>query len=272
MYRIAKPSMVFCFAPSRRRQCIAVLALVASLLATVASHHAKQIGRLPFDLMELVTPQNEQTCRWIETAALSLICALTGTMLTSGSVPIHLSSGSVQDAFKHNRARQNVIVGGGLILVCITLLSCVSSFMIYREGFQDTPFFVQNILSLFAVLVVEGAFIWLVYGFTRAFSSFMERIISLSGMVFLVAVMLTNIVTHFMMVKHLGMSSFQQAWLSWGAVSVFIGVLVFVLLITLADPVSRLVRLELRYLGKQQETIIQAKTDGLDSEHVQGAM
>ena len=52
----------------------------------------------------------------------------------------------------------------------------------------------------------------------------------------------------------------------------FIGVLVFVLLITLADPVSRLVRLELRYLGKQQETIIQAKSDGLDSEVVQVAM
>jgi hypothetical protein len=179
---------------------------------------------------------------------------------------------NVQDAFKHNRARQNVIVGGGLILVCITLLSCVSSFMIYREGFSDTPFFIQNILSLFAVLVVEGAFIWLVYGFTRAFSSFMERIISLAGMVFLVSVMLTNIVTHFMMVKHLSLSAFQQAWLSWGAVSVFIGVLIFVLLITLADPVSRLIRLELRYLGKQQETIIQAKTDGLDSEHVQVAM
>jgi hypothetical protein len=49
---------------------------------------------------------------------------------------------NVQDAFKHDRARQNVILGGGLILVCITLLSCVSSFMIYREGFSDTPFFV----------------------------------------------------------------------------------------------------------------------------------
>jgi len=179
---------------------------------------------------------------------------------------------SVQDAFKQNRARQHVIVGGGMILVCITLLSCVSSFMIYREGFSDTPSFVQNILSLFAVLVVEGAFIWLVYGFTRAFSSHAERLISLSGMCFLVTVMLTNIITHFMMVKHVPLSSFQEAWLGWGAVSVFIGVLIFVLLITLADPVTRLIRLELRYLGKQQETIIQAKTDGLDSEHIQAAM
>lgn len=179
---------------------------------------------------------------------------------------------SVQDAFKHNRARKNVIVGGGLILICITLLSCVSSFMIYKEGFSDTPFFVQSTLSLFAVTVVEGAFIWLVYGFTRAFSSFLERIISLAGMVFLVCVMLCNIITHFMMVKHLTLVPFQEAWLSWGAVSVFIGVLVIVLAITLADPVSRLIRLELKYVGKQQETIIQAKTDGLDSEHVQIAM
>src|SRR5215210_4699087 len=116
----------------------------------------------------------------------------------------------VQDAFKHNRARQNVIVGGGLILVCITLLSCVSSFMIYREGFADTPPFIQYTLSLFAVLVVEGAFIWLVYGFTRAFSSFAERLIALGGMAFLVLVMLCNIITHFMMVKHQGLTSFQN--------------------------------------------------------------
>ncbi len=179
---------------------------------------------------------------------------------------------SVQDAFKHNRARQNVIVAGGLILVCITLLSCVSSFMIYREGFGDTPWFVQQSLSLFAVIVVEGAFIWLVYGFTRAFSSFSERMISMTGMAFLVCVMLTNIITHFMMVKKLSLSPFQEAWLSWGAVSVFIAVLVFVLLITLSDPVTRLIRLEMRYLGKQQETILHAKSDGLDSEHIQIAM
>lgn len=179
---------------------------------------------------------------------------------------------SVQNAFKHNKARKNVIVGGGLILVCITLLSCVSSFMIYREGFTDTPFYVQQTLSLFAVLVVEGAFIWLVYGFTRAFSSFLERLISLAGMLFLVSVMLANIVTHFMMVKHSGLSRFQMAWLEWGAVSVFIGVLIFVLLITLADPVSRLLRLELRATGKQLEAVLQAKMDGLDSDRVQQAM
>lgn len=179
---------------------------------------------------------------------------------------------SVQDAFKHNRARKNVIVGGGILILCITLLSCVSSFMIYREGFADLPWVIQQALSMFAVIVVEGAFIWLVYGFTRAFSSMAERFIALAGMAFLLTVMLTNIVTHFMMVKHIPLSEFQNSWLAWGAVSVFIAVLVVVLLITLADPVTRLIRLELRYQGKQQETIIQAKSDGLESEQVQLAM
>lgn len=204
----------------------------------------------------------------------SLFGFLTGTSLDPVQFPVTFAIGmnSAQDAFKNNRAKKNVIVAGGLILVCITLLSCVSSFMIYREGFGDTPWFVQQSLSLFAVIVVEGAFIWLVYGFTRAFSSFAERIIALAGMGFLVMVMLTNIITHFMMVKHLALSPFQEAWLAWGAVSVFIAVLIFVLLITLSDPVVRLIRLEMRYLGKTQETILHAKTDGLDSEHIQLAM
>jgi len=179
---------------------------------------------------------------------------------------------SVQDAFKHNRARKNVIIGGAVILICITALSCVSSFMIYRSGFGDMPFVFQQALALFAVVVVEGAFVWLVYGFTRAFSSAMERLVSLCGMGFLVIVMLINLVTHFMMVKGINLHPFQMEWIDWGAVTVFIAVLLIVLFITLADPVIRLIRLELRYQGKQQEKILEAKTEGLDSEKIQAAM
>src|SRR5262245_3638987 len=180
--------------------------------------------------------------------------------------------GSVQDTFKYNRARKNVIIGGLVILLCITALSCVSSFMIYRGGFEDLPYIFQQALSLFAVVVVEGSFIWLVYGFTRAFSSGMERLISLAGMGFLVVVMLINLVTHFMMIKHYELSEFQIEWINWGAVTVFIAVLLIVLFITLADPVIRLIRLELRYLGKQQEKILEAKTEGLESDKIQSAM
>ncbi len=179
---------------------------------------------------------------------------------------------SVADAFKHNRARKNVILGGAVILVCITVLSCVSSFMIYKDGFADLPWLLQQALALFAVVVVEGAFVWLVYGYTRAFSSGIERLICLVGMGFLVIVMFINLVTHFMMVKHIPLQPFQEAWIAWGAITVFIAVLLIVLCITLADPVIRLVRLELRYLGMQQEKILEAKTDGLDSDVILEAM
>jgi hypothetical protein len=124
----------------------------------------------------------------------------------------------------------------------------------------------------FAVIVVEGTFIWLVYGFTRAFSSFLERGNSFGAVWAIATVMLINIVTHFMMVKGIPLNQFQQSWLAWGAVAVFIGVLVIVLAITLADPVIRLIRLDLRFQGRQQETIIEAKTAGLESERIQTAM
>src|SRR5262245_4313570 len=180
--------------------------------------------------------------------------------------------GNVQDAFKYNRARKNVIIGGAVILICIPALPCISSFMIYRSGFGDMPFIFQQALALFAVVIVEGAFVWLVYGFTRAFSSGMERLISLAGMGFLVCVMLINLVTHFMMVKGISLHPFQMEWIDWGAVTVFIAVLIIVLFITLADPVIRLIRLELRYLGKQQEKILEAKSEGRESEVVQSAI
>jgi hypothetical protein len=59
---------------------------------------------------------------------------------------------SVQDAFKYNRARKNVGIGGAVILICITALSCISSFMIYRSGFGDMPYIFQQALALFAVV------------------------------------------------------------------------------------------------------------------------
>ena len=170
----------------------------------------------------------------------------------------------MKEAFKYTKAQRNVIVGGAVILICITALSCVSSFMIYREGFADLPFLFQQALALFAVVVVEGAFIWLLYGFTRAFSSAMERLISFVGMAFLVGVMLTNLVTHFMMVKRVTLAPFQQSWIDWGAVTVFIVVLLTTLFVTLADPVIRLMRLQLRLLGLQREKEIERQAEQLE--------
>ena len=179
---------------------------------------------------------------------------------------------NVQEAFKYNRARKQIIIGGAVILVFITVISCVSSFTIYKSGFSDMPPLFQNLLAFLAVVIVEGAFIWLLYGFTRAFSSGTERLISLLGMAFVVGVMLVNIVTHFMQTKGIPLSEFQAEWINWGAVTVFIAVLLIVLFITLADPVIRLVRLELRFKGKQEEKILEAKTAALENQKLQAAM
>lgn len=54
--------------------------------------------------------------------------------------------------------------------------------------------------------------------------------------------------------------------------TVFIAVLLIVLFITLADPVIRLIRLELRYKGKQEEKILEAKTNALEDGQIQAAM
>jgi len=53
---------------------------------------------------------------------------------------------NVQDAFKYNRARKNIIIFGAVILIAITALSCVSSFLIYRLGFADLPYIFQQML------------------------------------------------------------------------------------------------------------------------------
>src|SRR5262249_38657528 len=142
----------------------------------------------------------------------------------------------------------------------------------YVQGFSDFPAWVQNSLGLVAVVVVEGCFIWLLFSYRASFSSWLERLIALGGIAFIVSVMLLNITTHFMQAKHVPLSSFQQSGVVSGAVSTFIAVLVLVLALTLADPIVRLVRLELRYAGRQAETILRAKTEALRSDRILQAM
>ena len=180
--------------------------------------------------------------------------------------------GQTASHFKHNNVRKNIVHGGAVIMILITALSCVSSFQIFKPGFADFPSVMQAGLAFFAVCIVEGTFIWLTYGFTRAFSSALERFISMVGIVGLICVMLLNIATHFMQVKNVPLHPFQQTWLSWGAILVFGFVLLMVLAITLADPVVRHQRLEIRYHGRQQEAMINAKASALESERVLEAM
>jgi hypothetical protein len=174
--------------------------------------------------------------------------------------------------FRHAKAKRNAALAGAGIMICITLLSCVSSFLIYREGFADMPKLFQNVLGLFAVVVVEGAFVFLIYGISKAFSSWLEKGFAVIGLLFVVATMLTNLVTHFQMAKGIPLHPWQEAWTNWGAVCVFIAVLLIVLGITLGDPIARLVRLDLRVWGEQQETILNAQKASLESERISTAM
>ena len=84
--------------------------------------------------------------------------------------------------------------------------------------------------------------------------------------------MLVNLVTHFMTAKSLPLHPYQEMWTNWGAVAVFIVVLLDILGITLGDPIARLVRLDLRTWGQQQETILQAQQAALGSDRIQVAM
>lgn len=158
------------------------------------------------------------------------------------------------------------------LIIAATLISCVSSFQIYRQGFTDLAPVIGIVFSLLCVALVEGAFTWLLFGFTQAFSSSLERLLALGGMAFLVACMTINVVTHFQQVKGSALHPFQIAWLEWAAVTVFIAVMVLVILIKLANPLTRLTRLEIRAAGRELEAELAAKLEALDSETVYNAM
>jgi hypothetical protein len=174
--------------------------------------------------------------------------------------------------FKYEKLKRNAALAGGAIMICITLLSRVSSFLIYRQGFGDMPAVFQNALGLFAVYVVEGTFCYLIYGLSKAFSSGIEKGLAVVGLFFVVITMLTNLVTHFQMAKGISLHPYQTEWINWGAVVVFIAVLLIIIGITLGDPIAQLVRLDLRVWGRQQETILQAQQAALESDRIQSAM
>ncbi len=162
---------------------------------------------------------------------------------------------------------------GAMILLCaLTLLSCVSSFVIYRNGFADLPRQFQTALALCCVVAVEGCFAWLLYGFATSFSSAVERGVSMAGIVFLFSTMAVNIVTHYQMAKRIELNEFQRGWIEWGGVAVVVAVLAIVLVIEMGNPESRLRRLELRVSGMQREAVLVAKRAALEEETVIEAM
>ena len=171
-----------------------------------------------------------------------------------------------------NSSLKNTATGAMILLGAVTLLSCVSSFVIYRSGFADLPPQLQTTLSLCCVLAVEGCFAWLVYGFATSFSAGIERGVSVAGILFLFGTMAVNIVTHYQIAKRIEINAFQRAWIEWGGVGVVVAVLAIVLMIELGNPEARLRRLELRVSGMEREAILTAKRAALEGESVTAAM
>jgi signal transduction histidine kinase len=167
-----------------------------------------------------------------------------------------------------NSNLRKTAAGAMILLTCVTLLSCVSSFVIYRSGFADLPSQFQTALALCCVLAVEGCFAWLIYGFATSFSSGIERSVSLAGIVFLFGTMAVNIVTHYQIAKRIELNEFQRGWIEWGGVAVVVAVLAIVLLVELGNPDSRLRRLELRVSGIEREAVLQARRAALETETV----
>lgn len=171
-----------------------------------------------------------------------------------------------------NNNLRKTAIGAMILLGAVTLLSCVSSFVIYRSGFADLPRQFQTALALCCVVAVEGCFAWLIYGFATSFSSGVERSVGVAGIVFLFSTMTVNIVTHYQIARRIELNEFQRGWIEWGGVAVVVGVLAIVLTIELGNPESRLRRLELRVSGMQREAVLVAKRAALSEETVIAAM
>jgi hypothetical protein len=168
--------------------------------------------------------------------------------------------------------RRHVRAAGAVILGGIMLVSAASSFIIFRSNFTDLPGPVGAALALFCVFAIEGGMLWLLRGLGRAFSTGIERVAAVSGVLILFAVMLVNVTTHAEMSKGISLSTFQAAWLHWAGIGSVMFVFALLTALELADPEARLRRLELQVYGAEREAVLTARANALRSDAVTEAM
>lgn len=107
------------------------------------------------------------------------------------------------------------------------------------KNFDDTPVPVAVLLALFATAVGYASFVWLGWGFFRAFGSESERVISVVGMIVLIGMFGANILTWVMDNLHYKLWDWQTQWQSWSSVVTFVFILIVVLLITISEPIAQ---------------------------------
>lgn len=169
-------------------------------------------------------------------------------------------------------ARKNVKITGCVILFCVTLLSVVSTYSITKSAWADQGTAVSRMMAIANVVVIEGAFLWLLRGYAVAFSEVVERSLCLAGMVFYAGIMLINITIHYRIVKGFTLNETEMGYVSWGAPMVIGVTLGLVTMIIMSDPVARQRRQELRIDGKQTRSVWDAKEIAGQSDEVSAAV
>ncbi len=169
-------------------------------------------------------------------------------------------------------ARRNVRTIGAVILGCATLLSVASSYKLTVDAWKDTGDALAKVLGFINVLTIEGVFLWLIFGFKKAFSSALEKTLAIGGILFYGSVMGANILIHYRIVKHYDLNDFEQAWMSWGIAVVILATIALATGLSMADPDSRALRQSLKVRGKESDMIWQAREMMLDSDFVSQAV
>ena len=169
-------------------------------------------------------------------------------------------------------ARRNVRTIGAVILGCATLLSVASSYKLTVDAWKDTGETLAKVLGFINVLTIEGVFLWLIFGFKKAFSSALEKTLAMIGILFYGSVMGANILIHYRIVKHYDLNDFEQAWMSWGIAVVILATIALATGLSMADPDSRALRQSLKVRGKESDMIWQAREMMLDSDFVARAV
>jgi hypothetical protein len=173
----------------------------------------------------------------------------------------------MQNQFKHDQARKSFQIFAALIVGCLTLVSLVASYSIYKESFRDWP---ESMSSLFAFLITVGieiAFIVLVRAMLRALIG-SEIGVAGCGAVMLLGTMATNMITHHALVKGIPLNDFQRAWIDWIGITIPFATIALFVLLSWISPEAKERRQERRmaFLGK--ERALNYKEEYLNSEEL----
>jgi len=135
-----------------------------------------------------------------------------------------------QEQFKTQRARRTVILLAGMILSGLTLVSLIASCLTYAESFQDCGPFLAMVFAVIVTFGVEGAFVLLVHGMSKAYEGY-EMLVAVVGASGLLFVMGANFIVHSHVARGMGVTGFEMAWRNYvGLIVPFLTIGLFVLL------------------------------------------